>query len=179
MIHLCRHVAAAACVWAVAGAFAQAQAPSQDGRDVERLFRSGDVAQAMQRADQVIAERPRDAAMRFLRAVMLTELQRTAEAIDALNQLIADFPDLPEPYNNLAVLYAAQGRIDRARDLLEAALRHDPGYAVAQENLGDVFVRLAQRAYERAGSSGRGSDGLQRKLRLARDLTGSRPQGQP
>lgn len=180
VIHLCRHVAAAACALAVAAAaLAQVQTPAQDGREVERLFRSGDTAQAMQRADKAIAERPRDAAMRFLRAVMLTELKRTAEAIEALNQLITDFPDLPEPYNNLAVLYAAQGRLDGARDLLETALRHDPGYAVAQENLGDVFVRLAQRAYERAGSNGRGSDGLQHKLRLARELAGSRPPGRP
>ncbi len=146
---------------------------AQDAREVEKLFRGGDTALAMQRADKAIAERPRDATMRFLRAVMLTELQRTTEAIDALNKLIEDFPDLPEPYNNLAVLLAAQGRIDAARDLLETALRHDPGYAVAHENLGDVFVRLALRAFERASAS-RNDEGLQRKLRLARELASVR-----
>lgn len=170
----------AACVLAVAGtALAQTPSPAQDAREVERLFRSGDTAQAMQRADKAIAERPRDAAMRFLRAVMLSELQRTGEAVEALNQLIADFPDLPEPYNNLAVLYAGQGRIDSARELLETALRHDPGYAVAQENLGDVYVRLAQRAYERAASGGRGSDRLQLKLRQIRELADNRAAGRP
>ena len=151
---------------------------AQDLRDVEKLFRGGDATVAMQRADKAIAERPRDASMRFLRAVMLTELQRTTEAIDALNKLIEDFPDLPEPYNNLAVLLAAQGRIDAARELLETALRHDPGYAVAHENLGDVFVRLALRAFERA-STGRSDEGLQRKLRLTRELAGPRPSARP
>jgi Flp pilus assembly protein TadD len=146
---------------------------AQDAREVEKLFRGGDTALAMQRAEKAIAEQPRDAAMRFLRAVMLAELQRTPEAIDALNKLIEDFPDLPEPYNNLAVLLAAQGRIDAARDLLETALRHDPGYAVAHENLGDVFVRLALRAFERASTS-RNDEGLQRKLRLARELASVR-----
>jgi len=151
---------------------------AQDLRDVEKLFRGGDTTVAMQRADKAIAERPRDASMRFLRAVMLTELQRTTEAIDALNKLIEDFPDLPEPYNNLAVLLAAQGRIDTARELLETALRHDPGYAVAHENLGDVFVRLALRAFERANSS-RSDESLQRKLRLTRELAGARPNARP
>jgi Flp pilus assembly protein TadD len=144
-------------------------------REIEKLFRSGDTAAAMQRADKAIAERPRDATTRFLRAVMLTELQRTGDAIDALTKLTEDFPDLPEPYNNLAVLQAAQGRIDTARELLETALRHDPGYAVALENLGDVFLRLAQRAFERATGAGRNDENLQRKLRLTRELAGPRP----
>jgi Flp pilus assembly protein TadD len=170
---LLRHVIAAAL------ALAAACACAQEHRDVERLFRNGDTAAAMQRADKAIAERPRDATMRFLRAVMLSELQRTQEAIDALNRLIEDFPDLPEPYNNLAVLQAAQGRIDAARELLETALRHDPGYAVAHENLGDVFLRLAERAFERAGNAGRSDEGLQRKLRLTRDLTAGRPLSRP
>ena len=153
----------------------------QEVREIDKLFRSGDTAAAMQRADKAIADKPRDAALRFQRAVMLTELQRTDEAVDALNRLIEDFPDLPEPYNNLAVLLAGQGRIDRARELLETALRHDPGYAVAHENLGDVFLRLAQREFERANSAGRTDDTLQRKLKLTRELTAAvaRPQARP
>ena len=168
MFHLWRH-----CFLTVLALAAAGTLHAQDARDVEKLFRNGDTTLAMQRADKAITERPRDASMRFLRAVMLTELQRTSEAIDAFNKLIEDFPDLPEPYNNLAVLLAAQGRIDTARDLLETALRHDPGYAVAHENLGDVFLRLALRAFERA-SSARSDDGLQRKLRLTRELTAGR-----
>jgi Flp pilus assembly protein TadD len=148
-------------------------AGAQEVREIDKLFRGGDTAAAMQRVDKAIAEKPRDAALRFQRAVMLTDLQRTDEAIEALNKLIEDFPDLPEPYNNLAVLLAAQGRIDRARDLLETALRHDPGYAVAHENLGDVYLRLAQREFERAAAAGRTEQGLQRKLKAARDLNGA------
>jgi Flp pilus assembly protein TadD len=188
VLRLLRHVIAAALALAAACAFAQgartqtATVPSAgvpEHREVEKLFRGGETALAMQRADKAIAERPRDATMRFLRAVMLTELQRTGEAIDALNKLIEDFPDLPEPYNNLAVLQAAQGRIDAARELLETALRHDPGYAVAYENLGDVFLRLAQRAFEHATGAGRTDDSLQRKLRLTRDLAAGRAAARP
>jgi Flp pilus assembly protein TadD len=150
-------------------------AAAQDTRDVERLFRAGETEPALRQAESAIAARPRDASMRFLRGVMLAELQRNAEATDVFNRMIEDFPDLPEPYNNLAVLHAAQGQIDRARELLESALRHDPAYYTAHENLGDVYVRLAQRAYERAGASGRSEPALQRKLRLARELAAVKP----
>ena len=174
LVHsLWRHFLAAAL------ALAAISTNAQEVREIEKLFRSGDTALAMQRVDKAIAEKPRDAALRFQRALMLTELQRTNEAIDSLNKLIEDFPDLPEPYNNLAVLLAAQGRIDGARSLLETALRHDPGYAVAHENLGDVFIRLAQREFDRASAAGRTDEALQRKLRLARDLAPAPSQARP
>jgi Flp pilus assembly protein TadD len=152
-----------------------ATAAAQDAREVERLFRAGETEQALRQAESAIAARPRDASMRFLRGVMLAELQRGAEAMDVFNRMIEDFPDLPEPYNNLAVLHAAQGQIDRARELLESALRHDPAYHTAHENLGDVYVRLARRAYERADASGRHEPALQHKLRLARELAAVKP----
>ncbi|MCG3190411.1 MAG: hypothetical protein LKCHEGNO_03126 [Burkholderiaceae bacterium] len=152
---------------------------AQEVREIDKLFRSGDTALAMQRVDKAIAAKPRDAALRFQRAVMLTDLHRTGEAVAALNALVEDFPDLPEPYNNLAVLLAEQGRIDRARELLEAALRYAPGYAVAHENLGDVYIRLAQREFERAGADGRNGAALQRKLRLTRDLVAASRAGNP
>jgi tetratricopeptide (TPR) repeat protein len=147
----------------------------QEAREVEQPFRSGETGQALRKADEAITLRPRDAAMRFLRAVMLSESKRTAEAIDALTRMTEDFPELPEPYNNLAVLHAAQGQIDRARELLETALRHDPTYLTAHETLGDIHVRLALRAYERAAPGGRADAPLQRKLRLTRDLANARP----
>lgn len=148
---------------------------AQEAREIERLFRGGETTLALQRAERAIAERPRDASMRFLRGVMLSEMKREVEAMEAFTRLMEDFPELPEPYNNLAVLYAAQGQIDKARELLETALRHDPSYFTAHENLGDVFMRLARREYERAAASGRGDTELERKLKLTRQLMPSNP----
>lgn len=144
--------------------------------EVERLQRAGQSAEAMQRLDKALAEDPRDAELRFLKAVMLAEAGRANEAAEIYTRLTQEFPELPEPWNNLAVLQAAQGRLDEARDALEAALRNDPGYAVAQENLGDIYVRLAARAYERAGST---SPQAQRKLQLARQLVNATPPAAP
>ncbi|NRF69747.1 tetratricopeptide repeat protein [Aquincola sp. S2] len=139
-------------------------------RDIERLYRSGDTALAFQRLDQALVAQASNVKLRFLRGVMLSETRREAEAITVFERLTQDHPDLPEPYNNLAVLHAARGQLDRARELLEQALRYDPTYFAALENLGDVFVRLAQRAYEQAGSNPRAEPSLQRKLKLVRDF---------
>jgi len=150
-------------------------APAAQGdlaREIERQFRGGEPAQAMQRLETAIARTPDQPRLRFLRAVLLAESDRNAEAAAALEQLTQDHPDLPEPYNNLAVLYAARGEIDRARDLLERALRIDQRYLVALENLGDVHIRLAARAYAQAGAAAGAADTLTRKLRLTREVIG-------
>jgi len=141
--------------------------------DIERQYRSGEPRVALQQLDQALAQRPGDAPLRFLQAVLAAETGQTAQAIRLLERMTEEFPDLPEPYNNLAVLQAAAGQIDQARSLLETALRLDPGYRTAHENLGDVFVRLAQRAYE-AAAGPRSEPALQTKLRLARELAALR-----
>lgn len=150
--------------------YGPAQAADDDALSIERLYRGGETALAAQRMERALAARPGDARLRFLHGVMLSEQRQQAEAMAVFQRLTEDFPDLPEPYNNLAVLHAAQGRIDSARQLLETALRHDSGYTTAHENLGDVYVLLAQRAYERAGGSAPRAPALQRKLTLAREL---------
>jgi Flp pilus assembly protein TadD len=156
--------------WLAAASVHAADPPADPARDIERLFRSGDTALAEQRLDQAISTQPGSPRLLFLKGVMLSETRREGEAMAVFERLTQDHPDLPEPYNNLAVLHAARGQLDRARELLEHALRQDPGYFAAQENLGDVFVRLAQRAYERASANPRAEPAVQRKLRLVRDL---------
>lgn len=125
-------------------------AHADDYGDVNRLLRQGSPAEALAKADAYIAGKPRDPQMRFLRGVILTEQGRTADATLAFTQLTQDFPELPEPYNNLAALYAQQSQFDRARDALETAIRLSPAYTTAYENLGDVYARLAAQTYDRA-----------------------------
>jgi Flp pilus assembly protein TadD len=166
---------AALCVaLAAGGAFAQgcaAQtpvAPADPRPEIERLERNGDTAGALQRVDEALAKQPGDAQLRFLKGVLLNEAGHRGEAETIYRRLTQDFPELAEPYNNLAVLYAAEGRLDEARDALETALRNDPGYHTAEENLGDIYLRLAQRAYQRAGQP---TPELEHKLQLVQTLT--------
>lgn len=118
--------------------------------DVSQLVRSGKYPEALTRADQFLGTQPRDPQMRFLRGVILRETGRTAEAVTVFTRLTEDYPELPEPYNNLAVLFAGQGQYDKARNALEQAIRTNPSYSTAHENLGDVYAKLASEAYNKA-----------------------------
>ena len=125
-------------------------AHADDYAEVGRLLRTGQAEQALAKADQYLAGKPRDPQMRFLQASSLAQLGRREAALAAFIGLTQDYPELPEPYNNLAVLYAGQGEFDKSRAALESALRANPGYANAHENLGDVQARLALQSYARA-----------------------------
>ena len=125
-------------------------AHADDYTEVNQLLRNGKSTQALARADAYLAKNARDPQMRFLKAVALTDSGKTDEAIAALNQLIEDYPELPEPYNNLAVVRAAQGNLEGARDALEAAIRSVPDYEVAYQNLGDLYLQLAAQRWRHA-----------------------------
>jgi ketosteroid isomerase-like protein len=123
---------------------------ADDIADVQKLLASGKNVEALQKADQFLTSKPRDPMMRFLRGISLSQAGRAPEAITAFTKLTEDFPELPEPFNNLAVLYAQQGQYDKARNALEMAIRTNPSYATAYENLGDVYAKLASQAYSKA-----------------------------
>jgi len=154
----------------VAALSAPALARADEYADVHQLLRSGKHTEALTKADQYLAGKPRDPQMRFLRGVILTEAGRTNEAIATFTKLTEDYPELPEPYNNLAVLYAGRSEFDKARAALEMAIRTNPSYATAHENLGDVYAKLASQAYSKALQLDSGNTAVQPKLALIREL---------
>jgi tetratricopeptide (TPR) repeat protein len=141
-----------------------------DYAEVGRLMRANQLPEAAAKADQFLATKPKDPQMRFLKGVILTEQAKPQDAITVFTKLIEDYPELPEPYNNLAVLQAGQGQFDKARAALEMAIRTNPSYATAHENLGDVYAKLASQAYSKALQLDSGNTGVQPKLGLIRDL---------
>ena len=152
--------------------------PPQDNpavTEIQRLMKQGQMSQAMEKAEQLISARPRDAQGRFLKGLILTETGRQADAIAVFTKLTEDFPELPEPYNNLAVLYAQQKQYDKARSALEMAIRTHPSYSIAHENLGDVYAKLASQAYDKALQLDSANKATQSKLAMIKDLTASKP----
>jgi Flp pilus assembly protein TadD len=150
--------------------------------DVNLLLRTGKNAEAVIKADQYLAAKPKDPQMRFLKGVALTESGRRAEAVELFQKLTEDYPELPEPYNNLAVLHAGEGEFDKARSLLEMAIRANPAYATAHENLGDVYAQLASQSYARAQRLDGANATVAPKLALIRQLfagTGTRTSAAP
>jgi tetratricopeptide (TPR) repeat protein len=138
--------------------------------EVNSLLSAGRTSEALSKTDQLLASRPRDPQLRFLRGVILAESGRSAEAVNVFVKLTEDYPELPEPYNNLAVLYANQNQFDKSRITLEMAIRTNPSYATAHENLGDIYARLASQAYSRALQLDSGNAAIQPKLALIREL---------
>ncbi len=125
-------------------------AHADDYTAVNDLLRTGQVQAAMAKADEYLAKNPRDPQMRFLRGLIQQDAGRLDDAMTTYAGLITDYPELPEPYNNIAVLYANMGEFDKARDALLMAIRNKQTYSVAHENLGDVYMRLAGQSYQRA-----------------------------
>ena len=148
-------------------------ASADDLADVGRLMRAGQSGEALARVDAFLAKNPRDMQMRFIKGVVLTEQGKTADAITIFTKLTEDHPDLPEPYNNLAVLFAASGQYDKARVALDMAIRTNPSYATAYENLGDVHAKLASQAYDKALQLDSGNSNAKSKLTLLRTLNGN------
>jgi len=126
-------------------------------------------ADATVKLDKLIAERPREPQARFLKGIALTDEGRTDDAIGVFQALLGEFPELPEPRNNLAVLYAQKGEYAQARDALERAIQVAPDYAVAHENLGDVYARLAALEYEKTLSLDKRNRTAAAKLKLIRE----------
>jgi Flp pilus assembly protein TadD len=139
-------------------------------KEASALLREGDLPGALERADKALAANPGDPDARFVRGVVLAELKRTPEAVAMFTLLTQDFPEMAEPYNNLAVIYAAQGEYDRARYALEQALRANPAYSTAYENLGDVYVALAIEAYQKSLGLDARNNPVKAKLVVAREI---------
>lgn len=150
-----------------------APARADDISDVTKLLKAGKVVEALGKTNEFLAKHPADPQMRFMKGVLLTEQNKPEEAIVIFTKLTEDYRDLPEPYNNLAVLYAASGQYDKARVALEKAIRTNPSYLTAYENLGDVYGKMASQAYDKALSLGSTNAPAKSKLTLLRTFSSS------
>lgn len=164
---------AAVCLGSFMALSAVAQTAQSSGETVEiqRLIKDGQHAQALKLIDESLAKSPKDAQMRFRRGVALSMLDRKAEALGVFQKLVEDHPEMPAPYNNMAVIYGAQGEYDKARGALERAIRTNPAYATAYQNLGDVYAQLASQAYSKALQLDKSDTSVTPKLALLRELT--------
>jgi tetratricopeptide (TPR) repeat protein len=165
--HFPRHVA----LFAGAFLFGAVQiAHADEIGDASMLFKHGQHEQALEKVNKYLAAKPKDPQARFLKGLILTEQGKTADAMKVFSGLTEDYPDLPEPYNNLAVLYASQGKYDKAKQLLEKAIRTHPRYATAHENLGDIYAKMASQAYDRALQLDNKNTATQTKLAMIQNL---------
>jgi len=145
-------------------------------QDINKLYKQGQNDKALERLESYLTSRPKDAQGpkiaqgRFLKGLILAEQGKNAEAIQIFTRLTEEYPELPEPYNNLAVLYASQGQYEKSRQALEMAISTHPSYATAHENLGDIYAKMASQAYDKALQLDKGNVAAQTKLALIKEL---------
>lgn len=144
---------------------AQTSLVGEDYRKVNQLITTKNYAAALQAADAYLTDNPRDPQMRLLRSRVLVAQGKSEEARSQLLIITQEYPEIAEPYNNLAVLYAQAGELDLARTALEQAVRINPSYAEALHNLGDVYRRMAHEQYSKALALQPGNRTLQEKAR--------------
>jgi ketosteroid isomerase-like protein len=118
--------------------------------EVTQLSRDGKFVEALAKAEVFLSSKPRDAQMRLLKGLVQRDAGKGGEAISTFSRMTEDFPELPEPFVNLGVIYADQNQLDKARNAFEMALRTNPSYSAAHENLADVYGRLSGAAYNKA-----------------------------
>jgi Flp pilus assembly protein TadD len=153
-------------------ALAGTPARADEAAEVRALAARGELAEALQRVEKAVAANPKDAQLRFLQGVVLMDMRKDDAALEVFNQLSQEYPELPDPYNNIALLQARAGRLELARQALEVALRNNPGHRTARANLGMVHLMLAVQAWERAAAGDNLDPALQRRLEGARALLG-------
>lgn len=142
-------------------------------KDISQLVSQGQNGPALDKVNTYLAAHPKDVSGQFLKGVILAEQSKSADAIRIFTSITENHPELPEPYNNLAVLYAEQGQYDKARQSLEKAIRTHPSYATAHENLGDIYAKMASDAYDKALQLDRSNSRAQTKLSMIKEIFSS------
>jgi Flp pilus assembly protein TadD len=166
-------LAAACLAWALSGApvrAATAVAAAAELAEVRAMAARGELPAALQRAQKAASADPRDAQARFLVGVLMMDLQHDDEALTHFARMAQDYPELPDPLNNMALLQARAGHLELARQSLEAALRNDPAHRTARGNLGQVYLMLAAQTWERVAASAPLDPAVQRRLEGVRAL---------
>jgi tetratricopeptide (TPR) repeat protein len=157
-------------LWLAAMTLLALPARAEEFGELRALLARGDAASALPRLEKASAADPRDVQMRFLLGVALMDLQRDDEALAHFSRMAQDYPELPDPHNNIALLHARAGRLEPARQALETALRNDPTHRAARTNLGQVHLLLAVQAWELAAAEGPLDTALLRRLEAVRAL---------
>ena len=168
--------AVASALLALSMAFAaQVAAQNSDLQDINQLLKAGQSQQALDKVNVYLTSKPKDAVGRFIRGLAQAELGKTSDAIATFTSLTEEYPELPEPYNNLAVLYSSKGQFEKSRVALELVIQTHPTYSTAHENLGDVYAKLASQAYDKALQLDKANGVVATKLNLVRDLFSTNP----
>ncbi len=115
----------------------------------------------------LLRQQPQNVQAKFLTALAFQLNGQQKIAARQYQELIKLAPKLPEPRNNLAMIYMNEGKYDQAIDLLVATLNTHPAYATAWKNLKKLYQGLASEAYRKALSKEKNPRSVMDKIHLS------------
>ncbi|MBC8210780.1 MAG: tetratricopeptide repeat protein [Gammaproteobacteria bacterium] len=134
-----------------------------------------DYVQAASTGLEILRKQPNNVKAEFLTALAFQHNNQTDKARQHYLHIIQSHPNLPEPRNNLALIYLQQGQHEEAIDLLISSMQTNPAYATIWSNLKSIYQGLASEAYRKALNSESGSSNAMEGIELAELTTLSEP----
>lgn len=141
-----------------------------DVKQIQGLIAEAKFDQALTETKAILAKDPDNVQALFMKGLIHTRTNQLKDAEETFLFLSNNNPDLPEPYNNLAVIYASQGEFEKAREALQKAINTHPSYATAHENIGDIYAKMASQAYNQALELDNSNIAAREKLSLINEL---------
>ena len=128
----------------------EASPPWSGYAQAQSMAENGNPRGALKQLETRLSTRPDDSRAAYLKGLVLMQLGRSEEAERWYKMMQANFPDLPQPGNALAVIYAGRGDLPAAEAALRALLEKHPDHTSARVNLARLYVQMAQAEYEKA-----------------------------
>ena len=150
------------------------EAPPWSGyQAAESLATNGNPELALRQLDARLASAPEDRKAAYLKGLILMQLRKSAEAERWFRMMQSNFPDMPQPYNALAVIYDGRGDLPAARQILQELLERHPDQHGARVNLGNIYLKLARQEFEKALKEKPDDAMIRKKLKAIQEGGGS------
>lgn len=135
--------------------------------ELQLLVEQKKYSTAIQSAEKLLAHQGQHPRVMFLTAYAYQMNRQIDKAESLYRQLISEYPNLPEPRNNLAMIYQDRGDYDAASKLLVEAIETHNSYATAYRNLSRIYKGIASEAYRRALSESSEPASYSHKIELS------------
>ena len=90
---------------------------------------------AIKEIEKYLKKNPNDRNGLFIKALILTDIERYPESIDIFEKLIKKYPATPELYNNIGTVLAYSGKYDESQKAFQKALHLMNNYRSAHKNI--------------------------------------------
>ena len=137
---------------------------------IQLLIENDKHKEALNLTEDYLSRNKSDIKFQFLKGLILARLNRYNDAEKIFYKMAEENPNLPEPLNNLAVIYSIQGEYSKAQEILKKALESNRNYETVYHNLSDLYAKVASRAYNQALGISQTERGPVEKLLFLREL---------